>query len=116
MPEPFQNRTLQRVPVASVNAGDSIIDNGAGTDLYVHVVQLAAIASAAGTIQWISSPGGALSGAMSVAANGGLVVIGDGVTPIVSTAIAGRSVVLTWVPTTTGNLGGWLLYFVSPVR
>ena len=93
--------------VAQGSAGTtSIVTGVAGKKIYVTAICLTL--DAAGTLKF-TEVAGDLTGPLSIALNGGMVV-GDGSRPILWTSTAGEDLKIT---TGTGKANGWIAYYTA---
>lgn len=111
MPQYTYNRTITQVAIDQAGAGSTDVVAAPGTGLRIFVVGYVVGITANGTIVWNEGTGPtALSGAIPVAANSGLVV-GNGAAVILQTNTANSKLTLT---STGGAVDGYLRYFVAP--
>lgn len=98
------------------NGKAKVSQSGAGTDVVVagvagkkvYVVDICLTLDAAGTLKF-TEVSGDLTGALNLAANGGIAAIGSD-HPVLWTDTAGEDLKIT---TTTGKAQGWITYFVA---
>ena len=110
MPVPFQGRSLTNVAVAQVAPASLDLASAPGAGLRIHVVSIVLIANGAGTLKFQENAVTDLTGPISLAANGGMVVIADGVNPILSTLTPNLKLNLV---TATSFVNGWIRYFID---
>lgn len=110
MPVPFQSRTVTNVPVIQAAAGNFDIAAAPGASLRVYVLSIVLVANGACTLKFQEGGTTDLTGNMTLGANGGMVVIGNGVDPVLSTAVANLKLNLV---TATSFVNGWIRYFVD---
>jgi len=102
-------RTTQQISIAQGAPGSLTIVNGA-TGLKVYATAIVLVMGAAGTIKF-QEGGTDLTGAISLAANAGFVVIsGDPTTPCLSTNTPGLALNIV---TTGSGVMGWVRGFVD---
>lgn len=112
MPQQTLNRTFIQVAVDQSGAGSTDIVAAPGAGMKIYVVTIVLGISANGTAQFTEGTGPTnLSGNIPIAANSGMVEIGDGVNPVLQTNTANSKLS---VVSTGGALDGWIRYFVAP--
>lgn len=102
-----QGKTLLFATIAQGSAGTTSLVGAAGGSLKIKVVSYAFVMSAAGTVKFTGT--GDLTGTMTIAANGGMVVVGQPSSHLFETA---ANVALSIV-TTTGFATGHISYFTE---
>lgn len=111
MPIHNLNRTMVQIAVAQGAAGTTDLVAAPGAGLKIYVVKLVLVMSAAGTLKFTEGTGPTdLTGPMAIAANGGIVDVGDGIEAVLQTNTANSKLSLV---TTVGAANGWLRYFID---
>lgn len=113
MPIHALNRTLTQAVVEQAAIGQTDFAAAPGTGLNIYVVRIVLTLAAAGTVTFNQGTGPtAITGVIPVAANGGFVILGDGVEPVLFTTTANSKMGLV----TTGvgaTAHGWISYFID---
>lgn len=115
MPIQSLNRTILQVAVDQSAPGstDIVVAPGTGMKIYVVTIVLSNGGTAAGTLKFTEGTGPTdLTGAMGVAVNGGFVIIGNGIDPVLATNTANAK--LSVVTATAGFwVDGYIRYFLD---
>lgn len=111
MPISFQNRTIQNVVITQAAAGSTDLVAAPGAELRIYVVRMVFTMSLAGTVKFTEGTGPTdITGVMDIAQAGGMVVVGDGIEPVLFTPTANSKLSIV---TTAGQAEGWLHYYVA---
>ena len=105
-------RTITQVVLNQGAAGATDLVAAPGVGLKIYVVAIVLTMDAAGTLKFTegTSPTD-ITGVMNFAANGGMVVVGDGANVILQTQTPNSKLSIT---TVTGKAQGYIRYFVDP--
>lgn len=108
-------RTTTQIAIAqgaTPGTTDLVAAPGAGLKIYVTLICFTD--TAAGTIKFTEGTGPTdLTGAMSFAANGGMVPIGDGESVVLQTNTANSKLSIVSAGAGSGA-NGWLRYYIAP--
>lgn len=110
MPSVVAGRTTSNASIVQAAAGSADIAAAPGTGLRIHVTQIVLVANGACTLKFQEGGTTDLTGNMSLPANGMLVILGNGVDPVISTVTANSKLNLV---TGTSFVNGWCRYFVE---
>jgi hypothetical protein len=111
MPLVNYNRTITQSVITQGAAGSLDLVAAPGAGLKIYVVNIVVVAAGAATLKFQENAVTDLTGAMALAANGGIVDIGNGFEPVLQTQTANLKLNLV---STTSAVTGWLRYFIDP--
>lgn len=110
MPQTFLNRSISQAVITQGAAGSTDLVAAPGAGLKIYVVSIVLVGDAGGTVKFQENAATDLTGAIPLAANGGFVVLGNGIDPILQTNTANLKLNLV---SGTAKVFGWIRYFID---
>lgn len=113
MPVYNLNRTVTQIPVAAAAGASTDLIAIPGSGMKIYVVSIVLTMAATGTFKFTEGTGPTdLTGAIAVGAGGGIVDLGDGISPVLQTNTANSKLSIVTVGA-SATAAGWLRYFLA---